>query len=182
MPTMKPATAPAETDAPVAGPKPAVSIATDAAAEAGASGSRRPPLWATMTSSTAAAPAGRWKAARKQAIAAARSAREPACQGSAVRFTTAAAHDRDRVLFCNPAGRSRDTLTVRLSYDECRSWNAGKVLQAGPAAYCDLAVAPDLTVLCLFERGNAGPYETLTLARFDLAWLTSGADAISPRS
>jgi hypothetical protein len=80
IPIMNAATAPASTAAPVAGPKPAVSIP-----EAGASGSSRPPVWASITSTTAAAPAGRWKAARKQAIAAPRSRREPACHGSTVR-------------------------------------------------------------------------------------------------
>ncbi len=30
---------------------------------------------------------------------------------------------------------------VRISYDECRTWNAGRVLHAGPSAYSDLAVA-----------------------------------------
>lgn len=92
---------------------------------------------------------------------------EPACQGSLERLDT----DRKRVLFCNPASATRDTLTVKVSYDECRSWSAGKVLEPGRAAYSDLAVTPDGTVLCLYERGEASPYDRLTLARFDAAWL-----------
>ena len=80
----------------------------------------------------------------------------------------------ERVLFCNPASATRDTLTVKVSSDECRTWNAARVLEPGPAAYSDLAPAPDGKVLCLFERGDRSPYERLTLARFDLAWPQAG--------
>jgi sialidase-1 len=94
---------------------------------------------------------------------------EPACQGSLLHLT--GTDGRGRVLFCNPASATRDTLTVKVSSDECRTWSAGRVLEPGPAAYSDLAPAPDGKVLCLFERGERSPYERLTLARFDLAWL-----------
>jgi sialidase-1 len=103
---------------------------------------------------------------------------EPPAEASAIRLTDARRHGRNRVLFCNPASRTRDTLTLRLSYDECRSWPVSKVLEPGRAAYSDLAVLDDLSILCLFERGDRSPYERLTLARFDLAWLTAGADHV----
>jgi hypothetical protein len=32
-----------------------------------------------------------------------------------------------------------------------------------------------MTICCLYERGEAHPYETLTLARFTMAWLTERA-------
>ena len=97
---------------------------------------------------------------------------EPICQASMIRLTTAAAHDRNRVLFANPASEARERLTVRMSCDECRTWQVERVLYDGPAAYSDLAVTDDLQVLCLYERGAEGPYEHLTLARFCLGWLT----------
>jgi sialidase-1 len=103
---------------------------------------------------------------------------EPACQATAIRLSDARVHDRNRVLFCNPASATRDTLTVRLSDDECRTWRAGRVLHAGRAAYSDLVVTPDGDILCLYERGADSTYDRLTLARFDLAWLTDGADAM----
>ena len=62
-------------------------------------------------------------------------------------------------------------MTVRVSYDECKTWSAGKVLHPGPSAYSDLAVAADGTVLCLYERGGEHAYETITLARFTTDWL-----------
>ncbi|MFH1569123.1 MAG: sialidase family protein [Gemmatimonadota bacterium] len=107
---------------------------------------------------------------------------EAICQASLTRLTRAGTHDRNRVLFANPASEVRERLTVRLSYDECRSWAVARPLYDGPSAYSDLAVAADaagdLTILCLYERGADGPYEHLTLARFDVGWLTTGADRV----
>ena len=101
---------------------------------------------------------------------------EPVCQASLIRLTEAREHNRDRILFANPASTERERLTVRLSYDECCTWPVCRMLHAGPSAYSDLAVAPDMMICCLYERGDRHPYETLTLARFNLEWLTGGAD------
>jgi sialidase-1 len=91
---------------------------------------------------------------------------EPICQGSLIR------HPNGITFFANPAGRIRERLTLRASSNDCQTWNAGHVLQAGPAAYSDLAIAPDGSVLCLFERGVEHPYERLTLARLDVVVVT----------
>jgi sialidase-1 len=104
---------------------------------------------------------------------------EPLCQASVCRYTTSAEHDRNRVLFSNPASRTRDHLTIRLSYDECRSWPVRRLLHAGPAAYSDLCVTREMQVCCLYERGEDGPYERITLARFDLEWLSGGRERLS---
>lgn len=101
---------------------------------------------------------------------------EPVCQASLLRLTDREHHGRSRVLFANPASTQRERLTVRLSYDECRTWNAGRVLYEGPSAYSDLAVLPDGTVGCLYECGEQHPYERITWARFDLEWLTQGQE------
>ena len=110
---------------------------------------------------------------------------EPPCQGSLVRCTTEQVQDRNRILFANPASTEgpggghggRRRLTVRLTYDECRSWPVSRLVHDGPSAYSDLAVAHDGTINCLYERGDRGlPYDRLALARFDLEWLTRGED------
>lgn len=125
---------------------------------------------------------------------------EPICQGSLCRFTTEETHGRNRVLFSNPAARTHDPLavalspvppatatidprarhhlTVRLSYDECRTWPVARVLHLGPAAYSDLCVASDMSICCMYERGREDPYESIAFARFNLEWLTDGADAL----
>ncbi len=125
---------------------------------------------------------------------------EPVCQASAVRFTDERRHDKNRVLFSNPAGKlavppaeeanppalkpkpqripARERLTVRISYDECKTWNEGKVLCDGPSAYSDMCIARDLTICCLYERGKKHPYEEIIFAQFTLEWLTDGADSL----
>jgi sialidase-1 len=96
---------------------------------------------------------------------------EPVCQGAFVRFTDKGGGHRDWLLFSNPADTKRQNMAVRLSRDGGRSWSDARPLYEGPAAYSSLAVLPDGKIGCLYERGDRGPYEKLTFARFDLAWL-----------
>ena len=103
---------------------------------------------------------------------------DPVCQASILRFTDAAGGGRNRILFSNAASASRDHMTVRLSYDECRTWEVSRCLYPGPSAYSDLAVAADRTICCLYERGVEEYRESIRLARFDLEWLTDGADSL----
>jgi len=100
---------------------------------------------------------------------------DPICQASLLRFPSDDDH-AGLLLFSNAASGTRDHMTVRLSRDEGRSWPVARLIHAGPAAYSDLAVAHDKTILCLHENGSKRPYEKLTLARFPLSWLTAGTD------
>lgn len=66
-----------------------------------------------------------------------------------------------------PGGRGkRRNLSIKLSRDDGQTWPVNKTLEPGPSAYSDLAVLPDGTVLCLFERADS-----IDCARFNLAWL-----------
>jgi sialidase-1 len=68
---------------------------------------------------------------------------------------------------------------VKLSYDGGQTWAVTKVVEPGWSAYSDLAVTPRGTVLCFYGRA-AKPHfagDRLTVARFNLAWLTDGKDA-----
>ena len=77
-----------------------------------------------------------------------------------------------QLLFSNPASTRRERMTVRLSADGGRTWPVARTLHPGPAAYSDLVALPGGTICCLYEIGGAHPSESLTLARFNLAWLT----------
>ncbi len=101
---------------------------------------------------------------------------DPICQASCLRYSTQKDGGKSRILFSNPASTERERMMVRLSYDECATWTAQKVLHEGPSAYSDLAKSRDDHVLCLYEHGSQHPYETLHLARFSLEWLTNGKD------
>jgi len=118
---------------------------------------------------------------------------EPICMGSLLRLSKTPPDDRNRLLFVNPAnlsradgkvtpGKSRDrrNLTVRISYDEGKSWAISKAVEPEWSAYSDLALAQDGTILCFYGRANKSDFagNCLTLARFNLAWLTDGQDEL----
>jgi len=104
---------------------------------------------------------------------------EPVCQASLLRYTTEADGGKNRLLFSNPASQSREKMTVRLSYDEGKTWPVAKLIHAGPSAYSCLTVLPDGRVGCLYEGGEADRYETIMVARFDVGWLTEGVDGLT---
>ena len=59
-----------------------------------------------------------------------------------------------------------------------------KTVEPGFSGYSDLAVAKDGTILLFYERGstdNKTIYNTgsLTVARFNLEWLTDGKDTLT---
>jgi len=101
---------------------------------------------------------------------------EPVCQASIVRFTDEDTYQKNRVLFSNPASTKREKMTVRVSYDECQTWAVSKVLNPGQSGYSDLAIASDMTVCCLYERGESNYRETITFAQFNIEWLTDETD------
>ena len=104
---------------------------------------------------------------------------EPVCQGSVLRYTLAAEHGKNRLLFCNPAsGKSRVNGTVRLSYDEGQTWPVAKTLVPGSFAYSCLTVLKDMSIGCLYETEN---YRCIRFAGFTLEWLTDGADRVEAK-
>ena len=116
----------------------------------------------------------------------------PICFSSALRLPGGAG--KSRILFANPdshakpkplmkwGGRARENLTLKLSYDEGKTWPVAKVLEPGRSSYSDLAVLSDGTILCLYEQGYIAdnPYNNryMTVARFNLEWLTDGTDSL----
>jgi sialidase-1 len=112
---------------------------------------------------------------------------EPVCQASVLRLSTeqfvkprqtVKHRTKNRIVFSNPASERRENMTVRLSYDQCKTWSAAKTLWPGPSAYSDLVLAADKRIGCLYERGRNCPYETVTFALFTLEWLTEGRDRL----
>ena len=101
---------------------------------------------------------------------------EPPAQASLLRWTTAAAGGRNRLVFSNPASARRERMTVRVSEDEGATWPVSRVVHEGPAAYSSLVVLPDGSVGLLFERGDRSPYEKITFVRLTREWLTEGRD------
>ena len=102
----------------------------------------------------------------------------PTCLASTLRYSWPE-EGRSRVLFANPADKKhRVNMTVRLSYDEGKTWPVAKQIFAGPSAYSCLARLPDGSIGLLYERGEKYRYEKMTFARFTLEWLTDGKDSL----
>lgn len=97
---------------------------------------------------------------------------EPVCQASVLLHDTEAGRGTGLLLFSNPASRDRTRMTIKLSYDEGRTWPVAGLIYAGPSAYSCLAVLSDGTLACLYERGESNPYEKIALAQFNIEWLT----------
>ena len=97
---------------------------------------------------------------------------EPICQASFLRYSWPTEHGKGPLLFSNPATRNKRTsMTVRRSYDEGKTWQAARLLHAGPSAYSCLATLPGGDIACLYEAGQDHPYEKIVFARFSLDWL-----------
>jgi len=113
----------------------------------------------------------------------ARDISEIGCMAGFVRHSTIPVSDRNRILFSLPNPRNgsseRKNLSIWMTYNEGESWPVCKTLESGPSAYSDLAVLPDGSILCFYEAANpsreqTSPYGFLTLARFNLEWLSDG--------
>lgn len=101
---------------------------------------------------------------------------EPVCQASFLRYTESKTHGKSRLLFANPASIKRNMMTVRMSYDEGKTWPVMKLLDNRNAAYSCLTVLPDMDIGLLYECGEKNPYQTITFARIGIDWLTDGED------
>jgi sialidase-1 len=117
---------------------------------------------------------------------------EPICMGSLLRLT--GSPGGGWLLFANPDSLKRDeqgaevpggrgerrNLSLKLSRDSGKTWPVNQVLEAGASAYSDLGQLADGTLLCFYERtnglmDNGKPRGVLTLARFNIDWLTSSS-------
>jgi len=74
------------------------------------------------------------------------------------------------LLLSSIPGPKREKLTLRRSVDNARTWSEVGVIEPGPAAYSDLAVLPDGTILCVYETGRETSRKDLAVARFSRSW------------
>jgi sialidase-1 len=83
---------------------------------------------------------------------------EPVCQPSMVFYDHKGR--KPFLAFSNPSSsNSRTNMTVRISYDQGRTWTQKTLLHAGPSAYSNLVVLPNGNLACYFEAGIKSAYE-----------------------
>ncbi|NQU21463.1 MAG: exo-alpha-sialidase [Candidatus Nealsonbacteria bacterium] len=100
------------------------------------------------------------------------------CNAGLVRLPLEATGGKDVLLFSTPddPGGNRVKMTVWASFDRGMTWPVKRLVYEGLSAYSSLAAAKDGTVYLLFERGKKKLYESVAVARFNLAWLTEGRE------
>jgi sialidase-1 len=64
-------------------------------------------------------------------------------------------------------------MTVRVSYDEGKTWTKGKTIYQGSSAYSDLTILENGDIGLFFEQDS---YIKNPFVSFSLEWLTDGED------
>jgi sialidase-1 len=83
---------------------------------------------------------------------------DPVCEGSLLNIGWK--KGKAKLAFCNPASQTkRDSLTIRFSFDEGRSWTKSVLVDNTPGtgdhqAYSDLVLIKQRKIGVLYERGN----------------------------
>ncbi|MBM3333594.1 FAD-dependent oxidoreductase, partial [Candidatus Sumerlaeota bacterium] len=113
---------------------------------------------------------------------------EPICMAGLVRYSAETSSGKNCILFSNPhnlsradgkeepsKGRDRKNVSVKISYDEGRTWAVNKSIEPSWSAYSDIAVTKRGAILCFYGCGDKAGFagDRLTLARFNLEWLTT---------
>ena len=102
---------------------------------------------------------------------------DPGCNASIIRYSSISlGADKNRLLFSNlDSKETRENLTVKISYDEGKTWSKGKTIYAGSAAYSSMTVLKNGDIGLFYEKND---YKENVFVSFSLDWLTDGQDKI----
>jgi sialidase-1 len=100
---------------------------------------------------------------------------DPGNNASIVRYTSVEdGYHKNRLLFSNSNSKQhRENLTVRISYDEGKTWSEGKTIYTGGSAYSSMTILENGEIGVFFEKDG---YKENSFVSFSLAWLTDGKD------
>jgi len=101
---------------------------------------------------------------------------DPTIQAALLRYAAADTGDgHNRILFSNTDSETtRHRMTIKSSFDETATWDAGKLVYRGPSGYSDLVKTATGGGI-LYENGTSAYFNRITFARFDTAWLDNPA-------
>ena len=100
---------------------------------------------------------------------------DPGCNAAILRYTSIEdGYKKNRILFANAASKKgRVNMTVKISYDEGKTWSKGKVIYEGKSAYSDLTILENGDIGLFFEQDG---HKKNPFVSFSLKWLTDGKD------
>ena len=100
---------------------------------------------------------------------------DPSCNASLIRYTSVKeGADKNRLLFSNAKSeKDRTNMTIRVSYDEGKSWTEGKTIYHEGSAYSSMSILANGDIGLFFEKDN---YKENVFVRLSLDWLTDGKD------
>lgn len=106
---------------------------------------------------------------------------DPSCDGDLILYTsTKDGYDKDRLIFVNDHHPSqRRNLSIKVSYDEGKTWPVSKVIHSDSAWYAAAAVTADGKIAVYYERGD-GDACYMDVVVMSLEWITDGADSYTP--
>ena len=102
---------------------------------------------------------------------------DPSCNASIIRYTSIKnGWDKNRLLFSNPeSSDKRENMTIKISYDEGKTWSAGKCIYPGPSAYSSMTILENGKIGLVFEKDD---YSETVFVSLTLDWLTDGTDRL----
>ena len=100
---------------------------------------------------------------------------DPSCNAGFIRYTSIKnGDDKNRLLFSNAkSNKGRTNMTIRISYDEGKTWSAGKTIFSGGSAYSALTILKNGDIGLFFEKDN---HKANVFTKVSLKWLTDGKD------
>jgi sialidase-1 len=100
---------------------------------------------------------------------------DPNCNASIIRYTSINdGYKKNRLLFSNAKmEKGRKNMTVRISYDEGKTWSDGKTIYTGGSAYSTMTILENGNIGLFFEKDG---YKQNPFLSFSLKWMTDGKD------
>ncbi|HZK22862.1 MAG: sialidase family protein [Dysgonamonadaceae bacterium] len=100
---------------------------------------------------------------------------DPGNNASFIRYTAIKdGYNKNRILFSNTKMKQgRQNMTVRISYDEGKTWSEGKTIYPGSSAYSSMTILENGDIGLFFEKDA---YTKNEFVSFSLEWLTDGKD------
>lgn len=97
---------------------------------------------------------------------------DPGCNASIMRYSSPVGDVSQNVLiFSNVNSKDRrENLSIRISYDEGKTWSKGKTVYSGSAGYSSMTILSNGDIGLLFEKDN---YQQNTFVILPLKWLTN---------